>query len=70
MKSTIQSGSQIYEFVEEKLNIFPIGIVPLDTNEGYFFLSEGSYRTTFVYQYRLSFLKSTMKNSAPFAQNM
>jgi hypothetical protein len=57
MKSTIQSGSQIYEFVEEKLNIFPIGIVPLDTNEGYFFLSEGSYRTTFVYQYRLSFFE-------------
>jgi len=57
MKSTIQSGSQIYEFVEEKLNIFPIGIVPLDTNEGYFFLSEGSFRTTLVYQYRLSFFE-------------
>jgi hypothetical protein len=57
MKSTIDSGSQIYEFVEDKLTIFPVGLVPLDTNEGYFFLSEGSYRTTFVYQYRLSFFE-------------
>lgn len=57
MKSAISSGSQIYEFVEDKLTIFPVGLVPLDTNEGYFFLSEGSYRTTFVYQYRLSFFE-------------
>jgi hypothetical protein len=57
MKSTISNGSQIYEFVEDKLTIFPVGLVPLDTNEGYFFLSEGSFRTTFVYQYRLSFFE-------------
>jgi hypothetical protein len=57
MKSAISNGSQIYEFVEDKLTIFPVGLVPLDTNEGYFFLSEGSYRSTFVYQYRLSFFE-------------
>ena len=54
MKTTISNGTEIYEFVEEKLNIFPVGIVPLEINEGYFFLCEGSYRTTRVYQYRLS----------------
>src|SRR5687767_1895934 len=47
MKAAISNGSQIYEFVEDKLNIFPVGLVPLDTNEGYFFLSEGSYRSVF-----------------------
>ena len=57
MKTAISSGSQIYEFVEDKLTIYPVGLVPLDTNEGYFFLSEGSYRTTYVYQYRLSFFE-------------
>jgi hypothetical protein len=54
IKSTISSGAEIYEFVENKLNIFPVGIVPLEINEGYFFLSEGSYRQTRVYQYSLS----------------
>ena len=54
IKSVISSGTEIYEFVEGKLTIFPIGIVPLEIHEGYFFLSEGSFRVTKVYQYRLS----------------
>jgi hypothetical protein len=54
IKSAISSGTEIYEFVENKLNIFPVGIVPLDINEGYFFLPEGDSRRTRVYQYSLS----------------
>ncbi len=57
IKKTISNGTEIYEFVEEKLKIFPVGIIPLDTNEGYFFLSEGAHNTTRVYQYRLSFFE-------------
>ena len=57
MKTTISSGTEIYEFVEDKLNIFPIGLLPIETNEGYFFLSEGTYRETRIYQYRLSFFE-------------
>jgi hypothetical protein len=57
LKTTISSGTEIYEFVEDKLNIFPVGLIPLDTNEGYFFLSAGSGRQTLVYQYRLSFFE-------------
>lgn len=57
MQKAITSGTEIYEFVETKLNIFPVGLVPLDTNEGYFFLSDGSYRQVRVYQYRLSFFE-------------
>ena len=54
MKSAIANGAALYEFIEEKLTIFPIGIIPLEINEGYFFLNEGSARSTRVYQYRLS----------------
>lgn len=53
-QKTISSGTEIYEFVEDKLTIFPVGLIPLDIHEGYFFLSEGSCRNTRVYQYRLS----------------
>jgi hypothetical protein len=56
-KRAIASGTEIYEFVEDKLTIFPVGIVPLDIHEGYFFLSEGSFSQTRVYQYRLSFFE-------------
>ncbi|MGV3528302.1 MAG: hypothetical protein ACO1OO_05350 [Flavisolibacter sp.] len=54
MKTTISSGTEIYEFVEDKLNIEPVGLIPLDTQEGYFFLSAGNSKDTRVYQYHLS----------------
>ncbi len=57
MKNTISSGTEIYEFVEGKMTISPVGLVPLDVQEGYFFLSAGKTRNTRVYQYRLSFFE-------------
>lgn len=57
MQKAISNGTEIYEFVEDKLTIFPVGLIPLDVREGYFFLSEGNYRNTRVYQYRLSFFE-------------
>jgi hypothetical protein len=57
IQRTITNGTEIYEFVEDKLVIFPVGIVPIDSNEGYFFLSEGGNNDTRVYQYRLSFFE-------------
>jgi hypothetical protein len=53
LQATISSGAEIYEFVENNITITPIGIIPLEQNEGYFFLSETA-RNTRVYQYRLS----------------
>lgn len=54
LKSTLQTGAGIYEFVEEKINIVPVGLIPLDLKEGYFFLSSGNTKTSRTYHYRLS----------------
>ncbi len=54
LKSTLQTGAGIYEFVEEKINISPVGLIPLDTQEGYFFLSTADTKSTLIYHYRLS----------------
>lgn len=54
MKSAITNGTEIYEFVEDKLTVFPVGILPIKVHEGYFFLSNGSVKETRVYKYRLS----------------
>src|SRR6202012_6008917 len=32
IKQTISNGTEIYEFVEEKLVIFPVGLIPLETH--------------------------------------
>jgi hypothetical protein len=57
MKTTISNGAAIYEFVEGNLTIAPVGLVPLDIQEGYFFLSCGNTRSTHIYHYRLSFFE-------------
>jgi hypothetical protein len=57
IKNTIKTGSAIYEFVEAKLTIEPVGLVPLEINEGYLFLKDGKYDSTVVYQYRLTFFE-------------
>jgi hypothetical protein len=54
LNGTIKDGAEIYEFVEDSLDISPVGLIPLDSQEGYFFLCDGSYRQTLVYEYRLS----------------
>jgi hypothetical protein len=73
MKSTINNGVEIYELVEEKITICPVGIIPLDNKEGYFFLNTTANKEMLVYHYRLSFfekhdekyrsMKSTYVNS-------
>src|SRR5215218_7125977 len=57
MKTTITSGTEIYEFVEGQLTISPVGLMPLDVQEGYFFLSSGNTKNTWVYHYQLSFFE-------------
>src|ERR1700743_1267522 len=57
IRQTISNGTEIYEFVEDKLVIYPVGLIPLDSQEGYFFLSSGTHADTRVYQYRLSFFE-------------
>lgn len=54
IKTTLQTGASIYEFVEDKMLITPVGLIPLDTQEGYFFLSSNDSKVTNVYHYRLS----------------
>lgn len=65
MKKAIEEGAELYEFVENKLTITPVGLLALDNKEGYFFLCEGSCRNTWVYSYRMNlFVKHAEKYSS------
>jgi hypothetical protein len=57
MKETITGGTDLYEFIEHNMTITPVGILPLDTEEGYFFLCDGYFRAIRVYKYRLSIIE-------------
>lgn len=54
MDRTIREGTELYDFVEDKLSIAPVGLVPLDIHEGYMLLCDGHASDTLVYQYRLT----------------
>jgi hypothetical protein len=54
MDPAIQTGKEIYDFVESRLNIDPVGIVPLMPYHGYFSLRNGKERTNWIYEYQLT----------------
>ena len=54
LNSTIKEGAEIYEYVADNLSIFPVGLVPLETAEGYLLLCDGRCSHTLVYTYRLT----------------
>lgn len=54
MNDMIRQGAEIYDWVETRMNICPVGIVPLHNKEGYMFLRGGTAEETLVYQYRIT----------------
>lgn len=53
-QNAISVGKEIYDFVESKLSLTPVGIIPLKLDEGYFFLSNGKVSSTRIYSYRMT----------------
>jgi hypothetical protein len=58
MDPAIQIGKEIYDFVESRLNIDPVGLVPLLPYSGYFSLRNGSDKTNWIYEYQLSIFEN------------
>ena len=59
---TIQAGKEIYDFVESRLKIEAIGVIPLYPYHGYLLLRNGGEKGTKVYEYQVTILKVTTKN--------
>ena len=58
MELYLKEGKKIYDFVEERLRIFPVGIISLNTEEGYVMLKTGSCPDTLVYEYHISIFEN------------
>ncbi len=58
IESKLGIGKELYEEVEDKLEVFPIGILPLRTDEGYFFLSDYLKKLVNVYLYRITIFEN------------
>lgn len=58
MEQHLRIGKKIYDLLEEHLNFFPIGIVPLQTDCGYLFLRDGKRSDTNVFEYQVSIFEN------------
>lgn len=54
----LAEGKKIYDFIESKIKITTVGIMPLQLNEGYFFLSTTQSSDTRVYEYQVTLFEN------------
>ena len=50
----INEGKEIFDFVEDNIDLLPVGITPMYLDEGYLFLAEESSSYITVYRYRIT----------------
>ncbi len=50
----INEGKKSYDFIESRCAITPVGIVPLNPQEGYLLLSEKTKREAMVFEYQIT----------------
>jgi hypothetical protein len=62
IKSHLEAGKEIYDFIDDQINIEPVGITPLYRKEGYLFLHANPRRQVSIFQYRVIFLENTDAN--------
>jgi hypothetical protein len=58
-KASLDEGSYIYEFVESKCAISPIGLTMLYANEGYLFVTQPPEKETHIYRYQITFFEQS-----------
>ncbi len=61
LQSTLKEGKNVYEFVEENLQISPVGLTSLRTDEGLLFLYEHHSNDTRVYHYQISLFENAFE---------
>jgi hypothetical protein len=59
MERSLKEGKDLYEFVESKIEIQPIGISPLYLNEGYFFVVQPPKKQTRIFRYQLTLFENS-----------
>lgn len=58
-KESLDEGSFIYEYVESKCEISPVGLTSLYVDEGYLFVTQPPEKETNVYRYQTTFFNQS-----------
>jgi len=57
MDISLKEGQEIYEFVEENFTINPVGLMPIQNDQGYMLLCDGKEKEVNVYQFSINFFE-------------
>lgn len=58
LREFLKEGQELYEFVEDKLLVYPIGMLPIQPAEGYMFLREKDRNSVRVYEYSVTIFEN------------
>ena len=62
MKAALEEGKEVYEFVESKVSLTPVGVFPLYAKEGYLLVQERRKVETRIFRYELTVFTSAEEN--------
>lgn len=54
VKNAVEEGKDIYEFIESKCEISPVGVTPLYADEGYMLMTQIPSSETIIYRYHMT----------------
>lgn len=58
LKEYLKEGKDLYEYVEEKLLVFPVGLMPIKPEAGYMFLREKDRNAVRIYEYAVTIFEN------------
>ncbi len=58
LKDYLKEGKDLYEFVEENLLLYPVGVLPIKPTNGYIFLKEKEKPDVKIYEYAVTIFES------------
>jgi hypothetical protein len=64
MDPALQEGKEIYEFVQSRINIETVGVVPLFPYRGYMLLRNGDDNATHVYEYQVTIFENQFEKQS------
>lgn len=57
MKGMLEEGKELYEFVEEHIELEPVGVSPIYSDEGYLFINQDASSDVAIFRYQLTFFE-------------
>ncbi len=60
IKNRLNEGKEIYDYLEKHIEIHPVGLTPINSDEGYIFIGEKSNNTYSIFRYLITIFENSV----------